>query len=99
MTPLLSVEDLSISFGEGDPVIRDIGFEVQQGETLALVGESGSGKTITCRAVLRILPRAARIRSGKVTLNGRDGQVVLSDLSERRMRDVRGDRISHRNLI
>jgi peptide/nickel transport system ATP-binding protein len=33
----------------------------QAGETLALVGESGSGKTLTCRAVLRILPKAATI--------------------------------------
>ncbi|MEY8841527.1 dipeptide ABC transporter ATP-binding protein [Cribrihabitans sp. XS_ASV171] len=94
MTPLLSVRDLSIGFGGGDPVVRDVSFDVMPGQTLALVGESGSGKTITCRAVLRILPRAAQVRSGVVTLNGPNGSLVLSDLSERQMRDVRGDRIS-----
>lgn len=94
MTPLLSVENLSIGFGSDDPVVRDVNFEVQPGETLALVGESGSGKTISCRAVLRILPRAAQIRSGTITLNGDKGPMVLSELNERRMRDVRGDRIS-----
>ncbi len=94
MTPLLSVRDLSIGFGGGDPVVQDVSFDVMPGQTLALVGESGSGKTITCRAVLRILPRAAQVRSGVITLTGPNGSLVLSDLSERQMRNVRGDRVS-----
>ncbi len=85
MTPLLTVEDLSIGFG-GEDVVENVNFSVPPGQTLALVGESGSGKTVTCRAVLRILPKSARIRSGRITLNGRGGPLVLSDLSERRMR-------------
>ncbi len=94
MTPLLSVEDLSIGFGRNESVVRNVSFEVMAGQTLALVGESGSGKTVTCRAVLRILPRNAQIRSGRVTLGGRSGGLTLTDLSERRMRDVRGDAVS-----
>ncbi len=94
MTPLLSVRDLSIGFGTADPVVRDVNFDVEPGQTLALVGESGSGKTITCRAVLRILPRTAQIRSGTMTLGGGSEPTILSQISERRMRDIRGDRIS-----
>ncbi|SLN23816.1 Glutathione import ATP-binding protein GsiA [Falsiruegeria litorea R37] len=94
MTPLLSVENLSIGFGSGDAVVKDVNFEVMPGETLALVGESGSGKTVTCRAVLRILPRAAQIRSGRITLNTEKGPLTLSEMSERKMRDVRGDQVS-----
>ncbi|MEM8731110.1 MAG: ABC transporter ATP-binding protein [Pseudomonadota bacterium] len=94
MTPLLTVENLDIGFGYDESVVRNVSFEVPQGETLALVGESGSGKTITCRSVLRILPRAAQVRSGRVVLNGRDGIVELSALSERQMRQVRGNAIS-----
>ncbi len=94
MSPLLTVENLSIGFGRGDSVVRDVSFEVQEGQTLALVGESGSGKTVTCRALLRILPRIAQIRSGKVVLNGRSGGLSLTDLSERKMRSVRGDAVS-----
>lgn len=94
MTPLLSVENLSIGFGSGDAVVKDVNFEVMPGETLALVGESGSGKTVTCRAVLRILPRAAQIRSGRITLNTDTGPLTLSEMSERKMRNVRGDLVS-----
>ncbi|MBE1283837.1 MAG: dipeptide ABC transporter ATP-binding protein [Rhodobacteraceae bacterium] len=94
MQPLLSVEDLSIGFGSGDPVVRNVSFEVQPGETLALVGESGSGKTVTCRAVLRILPKIAKIHSGKIILRTSNGEQDLSAMPERRMRTVRGDRVS-----
>ncbi|MFA3917369.1 ABC transporter ATP-binding protein [Ruegeria hyattellae] len=94
MTPLLSVDDLSIGFGGAEPVVKNVSFSVAPGETLALVGESGSGKTISCRAVLRILPRTASITSGRVTLGGKGTPLVLSELNERKLRDIRGDRVS-----
>lgn len=94
MTALLSVQDLSIGFGAGEPVVSNVSFDVEAGQTLALVGESGSGKTISCRAVLRILPRAAQIRSGSIQLNTQQGDIRLTDISEKQMRSVRGNRIS-----
>ncbi|WP_170561144.1 ABC transporter ATP-binding protein [Ruegeria atlantica] len=94
MTALLSVRDLSIGFGAGDPVVKGVNFDVEAGQTLALVGESGSGKTISCRAALRILPRSAQIRSGTITLNDSKGFEELTKISERQMRDIRGNRIS-----
>lgn len=91
MTPLLSVENLSIGFGHEEPVVQDVNFSVSPGETIALVGESGSGKTISCRAVLRILPKAAQIRSGKMIWRGTGGAARdLRSLPERQMRDLRG---------
>ncbi len=96
MTPLLSVENLSIGFGQGDPVVRDVNFSVAAGETVALVGESGSGKTVTCRAVLRILPKAAQIRHGRMLWRGANGagERDLRLLGERQMRDIRGNEIA-----
>ncbi|MFW8594246.1 dipeptide ABC transporter ATP-binding protein [Cribrihabitans neustonicus] len=94
MRPLLSVENLSIGFGKDDPVVRDVSFAVQPGETLALVGESGSGKTISCRAVLRILPRTAQIRSGRALLERHGDCVDLLRVDERQLRDIRGNTIS-----
>ena len=94
MSALLSVEDLSIAFGDTPPVVEGVSFSLEQGQTLALVGESGSGKTISCRAVLGILPKNAWLPSGVIKTNGRDGPLVLSNLSERRMRAIRGNTIS-----
>ncbi len=94
MTALLEVDNLTIEFGGGAPVVDGVSFAVNAGETLALVGESGSGKTLTCRSILRILPAAARIRSGTINFAGEAGRVDLMDLSEKAMRQIRGDRIS-----
>ncbi|MDW4499700.1 ABC transporter ATP-binding protein [Sulfitobacter sp. D35] len=92
--PLLEVEDLGIGFGKADPVVNGVSFRVMPGETLALVGESGSGKTLTCRAVLRILPQTAQIRHGSIRFGLGEKKKEILTLSERRMRDLRGDRIS-----
>lgn len=99
MPPLLKVENLSVGFGRGPDVVCNVNFEVQQGQTLALVGESGSGKTVTCRAILRILPKIAQIRSGAITLNGGDtlnngAPQILTEMSERKLRNVRGNAVS-----
>ena len=94
MAPLLSVNDLTIGFGTGKPVVEDVSFAVEAGQTLALVGESGSGKTLSCRAILQLLPQKATIRSGSIKLHGDTGESLLTALSDRKMRQVRGDRIS-----
>ncbi|UWR10859.1 ABC transporter ATP-binding protein [Sulfitobacter mediterraneus] len=94
MPPILEVDALTIGFGNAEPVVRDVSFSVNAGETLALVGESGSGKTLTCRSVLKILPEAAQMRSGRITFAGSSGAVNLLDASERQMRQVRGNQIS-----
>ena len=94
MAPLLEVNDLSIGFGNGPSVVDGVSFALNAGETLALVGESGSGKTLSCRSVLRLLPDAAQMRGGSIRFNGAEGAVNLLSLPEKKMRAIRGDRIS-----
>ena len=82
--PLLRVDRLSVSYGP-NRVVRDVGFSLGRGESLALIGESGSGKSTIARAVLRLLPRGGRA-IGQVAF---DGQDVLG-VPERRFRPLRG---------
>jgi microcin C transport system ATP-binding protein len=69
---LVTVENLSVAFG-GRPVVKNVGFTLDRGETLALVGESGSGKSLTALSLLQLLPPGAAC-SGRVTV---DGQSVI----------------------
>lgn len=92
--PLLDVKELTIGFGSALPVVDRVSFCVEAGETLALVGESGSGKTLTCRAVLRILPDAAQVRSGAIHYAQDNTSRDVLTLPERQLRRLRGDRIS-----
>jgi oligopeptide transport system ATP-binding protein len=91
--PRLEVRNLSVSFstfaGRAEAV-RQVSFTLDQGETLAIVGESGSGKTVTCRAMMRLLPPNGRIDSGQILLDGLD----LLRVSEKGMRSLRGNEIA-----
>jgi peptide/nickel transport system ATP-binding protein len=83
---LLSVRALRIALGE-QALVEDVDLDLAEGEVLGLVGESGSGKTLTCRALMRLLPAGRlRIAGGSILLNGRD----LVALNEADMRKVRG---------
>jgi len=86
---LLQVRDLAVGFGKTE-VVHGISFDVAAGETMALVGESGCGKSLTALALMRLLPRGASIRGGRVLFGGRD----LAALPERALRDLRGNEVS-----
>ena len=91
--PLLAVDDLRVQFWTGGGTVyavNGISFEVAAGETLGIVGESGCGKSVTALALLGLLPRAGRVRSGTARLEGRD----LLQLKDRELRRLRGRQIA-----
>ena len=61
---MLTVSD--ISFTRENPILRNVSFELAQGEILVVLGPSGSGKT----SLLRCLNRLESIDAGEVFLNG-----------------------------
>ncbi len=89
----LSIKNLRISFrtdGGKVQAVRDISFNLNKGETLAVVGESGSGKSVTSRAVLGILANNAIKEGGEILYDGQD----LMKISEEEFCKLRGDKIA-----
>ncbi len=92
--PLIRIENLSVAFASEHQevmAVRDVSLDIRRGETLALVGESGSGKSVTAHSILRLLPYPqAHHPSGRILYKGED----LLQAGEKRLRQVRGNRIS-----
>tara|TARA_A100001011_G_scaffold8143_1_gene9417 strand:- start:13718 stop:15358 length:1641 start_codon:yes stop_codon:yes gene_type:complete len=77
-TPILEVQGLSKTFQSSGlfsksevEVVKNINFEVFQGEIVALVGESGSGKS----TIARLISRLIRPTSGNILLDGRSTRI------------------------
>ena len=91
---LLRVENLKTYFfmrGKPVPAVDEVSFHINKGETLAIVGESGSGKSVTALSIMRLIQSPpGKIVSGQITFDGKD----LAKVSQREMREIRGNKIS-----
>lgn len=67
-------------------VLRDVSFDIEPGEVVALVGESGSGKSVTSLAIMGLLGNNGGVTHGAIRFEGTD----LSTLSPALRRDIRG---------
>src|SRR5262249_37170360 len=88
----LDVRDLSVAVHtENGPasIVDGVSFALESGRTLGLVGESGCGKSMTCLAIMGLLPRQAGA-AGSVRLGDDD----LLALPERRLEQIRGRAIA-----
>ena len=89
MSSILSVKNLGLAIGK-DKLLKEISFEIKQGEIFALVGESGSGKSLTSLAIMRLLPDVISVSSGDIKLKKRS----LFTLPEYEMQKIRGKSIA-----
>jgi microcin C transport system ATP-binding protein len=71
---LLSVNNLSVAFGQGDAastVVKNVGFDLGHAEKLALVGESGSGKSVTALSIMQLHdPKQVQYQNGEIVFQG-----------------------------
>jgi ABC-type glutathione transport system ATPase component len=89
--PVLSLSDVHIRDGvTGRDIVTGVSLDLRPGQAVGIVGESGSGKTLTCRAVLGILPRRFTVSDGRIELLGRD----IAGLDAQQWTGLRGSAIS-----
>jgi len=99
VAPLLQVNNLQVDFIteiEAVIAVRDVSFEVQRGETVAIVGESGSGKSVTALSILQLLPNhSARYPKGEILFSPDNSPPVnILTQSKGQLRAIRGNRIA-----
>ncbi len=89
---VLSVNNLVINFKTDNGIlkaVRDVSFDLYQGETLCIVGESGSGKSVTSKTIMGILANNAIIADGNIIYRGEN----LLEVSEDEFYKIRGHKI------
>ena len=92
--PLLRVSALSVDYnaagGNVVHALRNLDLEIAAGESLGVLGESGSGKSSLALALMRLLPRNARVVSGSIEYRSRS----LAEFSPAELRAMRGAEVA-----
>ena len=90
--PLARLRDLHVKFVTRDRTVHAVNgvdLDLAAGEVLCILGESGSGKSVTMRALMKLLPKTAKV-TGDIQVGGRDVQAM----SERQLADFRGSEVA-----
>ncbi|MDX2470008.1 MAG: ABC transporter ATP-binding protein [SAR324 cluster bacterium] len=91
---MLYIKNLQTSFKIKDqwqPVVQDVSFHVNKGESLGIIGESGCGKTVTSLSLMRLIPGPrGKITSGQILYEGTD----LLSLTPEEFRPYRGTKLA-----
>ena len=68
---LLEIKNLTVCSSKCS-TLKNISFNVDSGDSVALIGESGSGKTTIARSILGLLDDGLSIKSGEISFRGRN---------------------------
>ncbi|MDD7219189.1 MAG: ABC transporter ATP-binding protein [Clostridia bacterium] len=88
MKPLLMVEHVTICYN-GNPVVKDLSFELKKGEILGVAGESGSGKSTLIKAIMGLLGTNGMVTRGDIFYKGQN----IVDMDEKDRRKLLGPEI------
>ena len=69
------IQDVTVGYQPGEPVLRDVSIEARPGDTVAIVGETGAGKS----TLVSLLPRFIDPWAGRVLVDGQDVREVQLD--------------------
>lgn len=64
----IEFRNVSFEYAEGEPVLEDISFKVEAGQTVAIVGQTGAGKT----TLVKLINRTYDVTHGQVMVDGVD---------------------------
>ena len=90
--PLIRLRDLHVKFESRDRTVHAVNgvdLDLAAGEVLCILGESGSGKSVTLRALMKLLPKTAKV-TGEIKVGGRDVQAM----NESQLADFRGSDVA-----
>ncbi|HSN36076.1 MAG TPA: ABC transporter ATP-binding protein, partial [Arthrobacter sp.] len=71
----VTFEQVSFGYRPGSPVVRDLTFAVEPGQTVAIVGQTGAGKT----TMVNLLMRFYELDSGRITVDGTNIAALTRD--------------------
>lgn len=99
MAQLLSVRNLSVNFHLHELVIaalKNISFDIDYGQTLAIVGESGSGKSVTALSLMQLVQKPGLVRADEISFNSRKQNKIIniSSVADKEMDSIRGNEIA-----
>jgi peptide/nickel transport system ATP-binding protein len=97
--PLLQINNLSVDFETefgSTSAVKNVSFEINKKEIVAIVGESGSGKSVTSLSILQLLQSPpAKYTTGEILFSKKGKrQTNLLQLTEEEMREIRGNEIA-----
>ena len=94
MPVIMSIENLNKEYSKGKSVLKDVNFEIKQGELLSIIGPSGAGKSTLLRSINRMIEPT----SGKITFDHKN----ITNVKGRELRNMRtniGMIFQHYNLV